>query len=513
MQKFWATELAEKIIEKKGKDLTIATGISPSGKIHIGNMREVLTADFVRRELENLGAKVRFVFISDDIDRLRKLYPFLPQEFSKYIGYPLTDIPDPEQDGHDSYAKHFEAPFLRVLDRLGIYPEKLSATKMYKEGFYTDLVTTALTKQDEIKNILAKVSGRKMPDDWSCYNPICANCHKIDEAKVTKIDIANHRVFYHCSCGHEDWADYAKGQGKLSWRVDWPARWSKIPVDVEPYGKEHGTVGGSYDTGVAICKDIYKHEPPFGITYDLVYLRGFKGKMSSSLGNVVSADEFLAVVPPEILRFMFAKVRFDKSFYFDMGTGLLQLVDEYTSMGEKYEQGTLSDGEKAIYEVCQIAHNGKVKKLIPFRHLINAIQASCNNFHEIKRILSRTEHFSSNDEDLQEQITRANTWLEKYAPDNVRFSVQQNTPQINITDKQKQLLANVANILDSKECEAEALHNQIYESGKKLELKPKETFEAIYLALLGKSSGPKAGWFISVLDKQFVIDRFKTLSK
>lgn len=512
MQKFWATELAEKIIEKKGKKLTIATGISPSGKIHIGNMREVLTADFVRRELENLGAKVRFVYIADDFDRLRKLYPFLPQDFAKYIGYPLTDIPDPENDGHDSYARHFEAPFLQVLDKLGINPEKLSATEMYSNGFYTDLITTALEKQEEIKNILSTVSGRKMPDDWSCYNPLCTACKKIDEAKVIKTDIKNHKVYYRCSCGHEDWADYTHAGGKLSWRVDWPARWSKIPVDVEPFGKEHGTVGGSYDTGVKICKEIFHHEPPFGITYDLVYLRGFKGKMSSSLGNVISADEFLAVVPPEILRFMFAKVRFDKSFYFDMGVGLLQLVDEYSAMAEKYAQGTLSDGEKAIYEVCQITSHGKTQALAPFRHLINAIQASCNNFTEIKRILSRTGHDVPEDDSLKQQIAQANIWLEKYAPENVKFSVQQDIPQVNLSDKQKQLLLNICDILQSKQYDAEELHNQIYQQGKDLDLKPKETFEAIYLSLLGKSSGPKAGWFIGMLDKQFVIDRFKHIS-
>ena len=513
---FWAAQLAAEIIKKKGKKLVVATGITPSGHIHIGNMREVLTADFVVKELKELGAKVRFVYIADDFDRLRKVYPFLPKDYIKYVGWPLVNIPDPVGDCHKSYAEHFISPFFTALDKLGITVEKFSAYEMYRSGFYTETVKTALERKNEIKNILQEVSGRELPKDWSPFNPLCKACGKIDEAKVIEEDLEHYKVKYKCSCGASDWADFSKGEGKLAWRIDWPARWSRIPVDVEPFGKEHATRGGSYDTGALIVKKIFKHDAPFPVPYDLLYLRGYVGgKMSSSLGNVISADDFLSVMPPEILRYMFARVKYNRSFYIDMKEGLLHLADEYNHLAEKVEQNEASEEEKAIFDICQVTRQGKIMSSVPFKHLVNTIQAAQNNNEEIKRILIRTgfEKFIKNENFLNEQIERANLWIKKYAPDNFRFTVSKTVPNVKLSKEQRQLLSQIANELNKKDFDAEALHNYIYESGKEIGLKPKETFEAIYLAILGKSSGPKAGWFLVLLDKDFVIKRFKDMVK
>ena len=512
---YWAAEVAKEIIKERGKNLTIATGITPSGHIHIGNMREVLTADLVRRELEKLGAKVRFIYITDDFDRLRKLYPFLPKNFEKYIGWPLSKIPDPKGDRSKTYAQRFLEPFLKVLDNLGISYEKISATNMYARGFFTDKIKAVLKNKTKIKKILKDISGRKMPDDWFPFNPLCAKCGKIDEAKIIKEDLENNKVKYKCSCGKTGWADFSKGEGKLAWRVDWPARWSAIPVDVEPYGKEHATVGGSFDTGKAICEQIFKHKAPFGIPYDLLYLKGSQGKMSSSLGNVISAGELLEVVPPEILRYMFARINYSRELKFDPGMGLLQLIDEYTRLEQRYKEKNATSVENAIYEACQIRREGKSISAVPFRHLINTVQAAQGNIDEIKRILKNTGHQQAleNNKLLTEQINRVKNWLEKYAPENIKFTVQEQIPKIQLSDKQKELLSILAKDLKNKGWQAENLHNHIYELGKQLGLKPKQTFEPIYLSILGKTSGPKAGWFINILDRDFIIDRFDSIAK
>ncbi len=512
---YWAQDVAKKIIKERGKKLIIATGISPSGHIHIGNMREVLTADLIRRELERQGAKVEFIYIADDFDRLRKLYPFLPADFKKYIGWPLSAIPDPKGDKAKSYAQRFLDPFLEVLDDLGITYKMFSATKMYKQGFFTDRITIALKNNNEIKKILEDISQRKMPKDWLAYNPYCNKC-KTDNTKVIEQDLKNHRVKYECTCGNVGWSDYSHGEGKLAWRVDWPARWSKIPVDVEPYGKEHATVGGSYDTGKAICEKIFKSKAPFGIPYDLLYLKGSKGKMSSSLGNVISAQDMLKIVPAEILRYMFARVPYNRELKFDPGMELLQLVDEYARLEQKCKDGEANNAEKAIYEACQIKRNGKSVPEVPFKHLINTVQAAQGNEKEIKRILSSTDHKDALDDEklLKEQIERVKNWLKNYAPENIKFSVQKELPKnIKLSNEQIKLLHLLADDIKNKDFDSEKLHNHIYESGKKLGLKPKQTFEAIYLVILGKSSGPKAGWFLNILDKDFVVKRFKEIKK
>ena len=85
---------------------TIATGITPSGPVHIGNMREVMTAEAVYRALLDRGVEAQLIYIADTFDRLRRLYPFLPESFNEHIGKPLSEIPCPT-GCCGSYADHF----------------------------------------------------------------------------------------------------------------------------------------------------------------------------------------------------------------------------------------------------------------------------------------------------------------------------------------------------------------------------------------------------------------------
>ena len=133
----WALKEAKKLIDKypERDKFVIASGVSPSGFIHIGNFREIVTTYFVGKELEKLGKKVRFILSFDDFDRFRKVPNGLPKEFSKYIGIPYTSIPSPFNK-NKSYAEEMEERFLKELNEMGIYPEVISQTKQYKSGRY-----------------------------------------------------------------------------------------------------------------------------------------------------------------------------------------------------------------------------------------------------------------------------------------------------------------------------------------------------------------------------------------
>jgi lysyl-tRNA synthetase class 1 len=147
----WADVAASELADKGPH--TLATGITPSGPVHIGNMREVMTAEAVYRALLDRGVEARLIYIADTYDRLRRLYPFLPKSFEEHIGKPLSEIPCP--DGCcKSYADHFLLPFLGSLEELGIKPEIYRADALYKEGKYNDAIKTALLKRDEIARIL-----------------------------------------------------------------------------------------------------------------------------------------------------------------------------------------------------------------------------------------------------------------------------------------------------------------------------------------------------------------------
>lgn len=81
----WATKAAENLIRKypRKKVYTLAAGISPSGTVHIGNFRDLITGEAVARELESKGKKARFIFSWDDYDRFRKVPKNIPTNFEK----------------------------------------------------------------------------------------------------------------------------------------------------------------------------------------------------------------------------------------------------------------------------------------------------------------------------------------------------------------------------------------------------------------------------------------------
>ena len=82
-----------------------------------------------------------------------------------------------------------------------------------------------------------------------------------------------------------------------------------------------------------------------------------------------------------------------------------------------------------------------------------------------------------------------------------------------MSDTQRSSLQNLANKLEATgELDGESLHKLIHETKEESGLTPQEFFKAIYLVFLGKESGPKVGWFLSTLEKEFVINRLKLQS-
>lgn len=144
----WIEESCDKILEEnKGKTpLIIASGISPSGPIHLGNLREVLTAHFVVKELSQRGIEVRHLHFWDDWDRLRKLPYGVPLGWEQYLGQGLMDIPDFCSE-HSSYAEHWKAEFREALKELNIETEEISQGEIYKKGMYDKEIGIALSKE------------------------------------------------------------------------------------------------------------------------------------------------------------------------------------------------------------------------------------------------------------------------------------------------------------------------------------------------------------------------------
>ncbi len=505
---YWADRVAAKVLEShKGKIITLETGITPSGPFHVGHLREMIITDAVRRALVEQGAKTRFIYFVDDLDNLRKLYPFLPAEFEKHVGKPISQIPAPDGSGN-SYADYFLAPFHSALKELGIEVDILYAHDYYGSGKMTAVIDEALEHRDTIAEILSRVSGRKLEEDWQPFEPLDVTTGKIRGNKITEVDTKNHRVEYVASDGTQIWADYAKGQGKLPWRVDWPARWALLDVAFEPFGKEHAAAGGSFDVGREIIEKVYGRRPPMNEIYEHIYLAGQSKKMSASLGNLVSLEDFLQVVPAPVARYFILRSRNERHLVFDPGKGLVHLTDEFARLEAKVADGQASPIEKSMLAYSQISSQRATVE-VPFSHLVNIVQAARGQMAEIQRLLKRTGHeVEGSSDNLKAQIAKVQKWLELYAPEDCKFSLLKEPPKLALSPPEIKLLSVAQTALEEGK-EGQDLHNAIYSAGQTVGLAPRQTFQVFYRIFLGKDSGPKLGFFLTLLERDFVSRRLK----
>jgi len=505
----WSLVIAKDIVERrKEKRHVVATGITPSGDIHVGNLREIITGDAVCSALVDMGVEAKLIYVADTFDPLRRRYPFLPEEYEAHVGKPLSEIPDPEGRLR-TYAEHFLQPFLDSLTDLGIQITTFKADEMYKSGMYVDVIKEAIARREEISKIIEQISGRQVPDDWTPFNPFCDACGRITSAIVTGYDMGKEEAYYECECGNKGVASF-KGGGKLAWRIDWAARWKILGVTVEPFGKDHAAPGGSYDTGKRISAEIYDYEAPYPIPFEHILLKrkereGTKVKvtaMSSSLGTNIPVHEMLETVPPEILKHVILRVRPDKHIEFDPGLPLLHLIDEY---------------EREIGGI-----GGGVAGKIPFRHFITLVQIARGDFSELLKIIKRSgyEVREENEEGIKEierKTKYVENWLRKYAPPNLKFELQSALPTEEIkslSDAQKKALKLMAGeIKEGTSLDASAWHDKIYEVASATNMEAKEVFKAIYIALLKQPSGPRAGWLLASLDTEFLKGRFEAAAE
>src|SRR5499427_4148341 len=365
----WADAVAQELLHSRNRHL-ISTGITPSGEYHVGHLREVLTAEGVYRALRDHGAECRLNYVADTMDPLRRVYNFLdPVTYEEHVGKPLCDIPCP-CGAHASYAEHFLAPFLDAMQKLGVTLEVCLAHELYRSGQLDAQIIQALQHTETIKRILQEVTGKAEKDDWSPYNALCA------------------------ACGRQ--------AGTLTWRVDWPARWQALGVTVEPFGKDHATRGGSYDTGKRIVREVFGGEPPYPVPYEWLALKG-QGDMSSSKGNLVSIVNLTQTIPPEVVRYMIFRVKPMRSITFDPGLPLLNLVDEYDDV-------SAHNHDQRAAELARL--EGMPPLGIPFKHLVNLVQITEGDVDKLCAILQRHNVPVPERQVLQGRIEYAEYWLQ-----------------------------------------------------------------------------------------------------
>lgn len=505
----WLQTITDEVIARHPEgEILISSGGSPSGTYHLGHMRELVTCDAILMELRRRGRSAEHIYFVDDLDAMRKVPKNIPTEWEQYLGMPLCDIPSPDGTAGLSYADYFLQGLKDSCDALNVEVEFIRSHTKYRSGWFVPAIELCLEHLPEIRHALETVSNRTLDAKWTPIQVL--ENGRLKNRPFLGIDTAAKRIQYEDANGQPQSVHYDKGEVKLDWRLDWPARWWQLHVAVEPFGREHASAGGSYDTGVQLMKDVYKANPPYPVGYDSINMVGDTKKMSASKGTAISAMEAIQIMPAEAVRYFILRAPLQKLLSFDPAEGVVKLVDEFAALAAK---PTHTEAEKALL-YATTRDNPSVISRIPFSHLVASYQASLHDADKTIALIKRTEHSKAAEEDaeiIKAELRFIEGWLQKRAPEDVKFSLRESIDEHEFNVQEQAFLKTLGAAVTKAPEDADGawFHNAIYELKETSGLGPKEMFSALYRAIIGKTYGPRAGWFLSILPRDWLAARLK----
>ncbi|MPZ66262.1 MAG: lysine--tRNA ligase [Pseudonocardiaceae bacterium] len=410
----WMDRLADEVATRAkpgttGAQVVCASGISPSGPIHMGNLREVFTTHLVVEALRRRRVDAVHLHSWDDYDRLRKVPPGVGDSYQRYVGMPLSAVPDPWGET-DSYALHFIEEFTAALAALGIRMREITQSTQYSRGTYNAAIRRAMDCRELVFDTLAEQQTPGRHDrseqdrrrEYFPFRPYCEVCGK-DDTRVE--DYRDETVHYVCRCAHRgamSLADGVKISGKLVWKVDWPMRWAHEGVAFEPAGEDHHAPTGSFTVGHRLVESLYGGGAPHSTVYSFVSLAGASGKMSGSAGGAAVPSTVLDVLEPALVRWLYARRLPEQSFSIDLSPQPVQrLYDEWDRTGARAADGSGDPMEARVRSYCVSTSDGQVAttpRPVPFRLLGSTADVTAANRTQIIRIVR--QHLPSAERDI-----------------------------------------------------------------------------------------------------------------
>ncbi|MEZ0066883.1 lysyl-tRNA synthetase class 1 [Streptacidiphilus sp. MAP12-20] len=444
----WVAEAADRVMAEGRRrqadaPLVCASGISPSGPIHLGNLREIMVPHFVADEIRRRGSACRHILSWDDYDRLRKVPAGLPDSFGEHIGRPLTAVPDPV-GCHENWAEHFKSPFRTALAELGVEVTEISQTEMYASGVYRDRILLAMRERARIGALLGRYRTAQVVEqaeeenetedesaagEYYPFKPYCSCCGR-DTTIVDSYDDATTELRYSCLCGQKDALVLAasRGGGKLVWKVDWPMRWAFEGVGFEAGGVDHSSPGSSFTVGSQLVREVFGGQPPVYLGYSFVGIRG-AAKMSGSAGGAPTPGDALQVLEAPLLRWIYARRKPNQSITVAFDQEINRLYDEWDALGRKAEAGEadpweLSARERSLGPVGQTLPATAL--VLPFRMLASVADLTAGDTAQTLRILRDVgDDVALESLDVaRPRLDRAQAWVEGCLPAEGRTQVR-----------------------------------------------------------------------------------------
>ena len=536
----WVVRTAERVraeAERRHPGLapTVASGISPSGPVHLGNLRELMVPHLIADEIRKQDAPCRHILSWDDYDRLRRVPNGFPESFAEHIGRPLSAVPDP-CGRHASWAEHFKEPLREALARLGIVVTEISQTQMYTSGAYTEQIVTAMRRRADIGAVLARYQTKRAaePDDddpqtavYYPFRPYCAVCGR-DDTTVTAFDDETTEITYICACGARVGpTPVAEVAGKLAWKVDWPMRWAYERVTFEPAGVDHSSPGSSFTVGGHLVSEIFGGQMPLHFGYAFVGFTGGSSKISSSAGRAPTPADALEIFEPPLLRWLYARRRPEQAITLAFDAEVGRTYDEWDALSRRVAEGTAGALEQAVFARAVGTAEGPLPvtpRPLPFRTLASVADITAGDEAQILRILrllTADDPVRSLDE-VRPRLDCAQAWVTEYAPPEERTQVREEPDLARLaalTDSERDALKLLTDGM-AADWSLEGLTTLLYgipklQRGLPISAPPTDELKAaqrawfilLYQLLIGKNTGPRLPTLLLALGQ----DRVRTL--
>ena len=530
----WVSRMADEVIEAAARRgggtersgaaapeagpgrIVCASGLSPSGPIHLGNLREVMTPHLVADEIRRRGHDVEHLVSWDDYDRFRRVPAGIDPAWSEHIGKPLSAVPAPVGSPYDNWADHFKAPMIAALTDLGVSYRGISQSEQYTSGAYRDQVLLAMRERARIDGILGRFRTKKKdaaPEDedtvtgaeYYPFKPYCGACGR-DDTTITAYDDDSTEMTYTCACGASETVllrDFTRG--KLVWKVDWPMRWAYEGVHFEPSGVDHSSPGSSYQVGSLIVDEVFGGEAPIGPMYAFVGITG-QAKMSSSKGAVPTPGDALEILEVPVLRWLFARRRPNQAIKVAFDQELHRLYDEWDALERKVAAGTAGAVETTGHVRAVTTAAGELPRTpqpVAYRTLASVVDITAGDPAQLERILAGLD---ATPDGARPRLDKAAHWVASYMPDEAHTRLRDEPDAALLASLDEQDREAVAMLRDhlTDDWSLDGLTTLVYgvpkkQAGLPLDVKPTDELKAaqrrffvvVYQLLVGADTGPR----------------------
>lgn len=495
---------------------------TPSGAVPISGLRGPIITDALYRTFKQHGLTVRYVFTIDDYDPMDSQSMREQAGMAEQMGKPFFRIPSPDPVVATDYARYHAGRYLALFADLGIKPDEVHWMRdLYGSGALDPQIDRALRNAEVIREIHRRVAGVEHPEGWLPVSVICESCGRIGTTLARDYDGST--VAYEClpayvewaqGCGHSGRISPFKGNAKLLWNEQWCADWERFEVTYEEGGKDLLTAGGSRERSNEIYRTVWQKEPPLGLAHEFLLVGG--KKMGTSTGRGASAVDLVGVYPGELIRFLMLRTPPKRHIEFDpSGMALPRLMDEY----DRCADDVVGDPESDTARTWKLSQLSADPEPLGFRVRFSLL-ASWIQIPSIDPLTEAVKLKGSplaerEQSDLRRRIDLAGIWLERWAPDEAKFGIASELPQLALSAAQRAFLREVAALVGVI-TDPEAMQEQLYEAAKRAGLQTPEgkvtrdAFAALYSAFIGKPNGPRAGWLLTALfekDASFVRKR------